>query len=87
MVLTYKQIYKKVGINYLIYSHIAAKITRRALKSEFLQDALHRDVSLITIFHMKNGKKDEKFVPLQPRVEEERSIFQKIEPKKIAQTQ
>ncbi|CAG9770656.1 unnamed protein product [Ceutorhynchus assimilis] len=70
MVLTHKDIYKNIGISYLIYSHIAAKITRRALKKEFLKDAFSREVCMINISHYKNGVKGEVFIPLQPKVEE-----------------
>ncbi|KAH1002963.1 hypothetical protein HUJ04_008983 [Dendroctonus ponderosae] len=80
MVLTHKPIYKLIGINYLIYSSIAAKITRLALKRPFQKDAHHRAVSMIQIFHVENGVKKAPFVALQPKVEDPE------EQKPIAQT-
>lgn len=85
----FKTLMANIGItySYLIYSTIAAKITRRALKPEFLKKAFRREISLINIFHMKNGVRGEKFVPLQPKVEEEVTVKKTADSPKVKQTQ
>lgn len=64
---------------------MAAKITRKALKREYLADAYHREISLIKIFHIIGGKRGPDFIPLQPREEEEKIILVKPVTQKAAQ--
>lgn len=53
--------------SYLMYSHISAKLVRRALKKEFLDNAIARERSLINIYKYKDGKKGDLVVPLKIR--------------------
>ncbi|KAF7278932.1 hypothetical protein GWI33_007835 [Rhynchophorus ferrugineus] len=67
----HKPIYKKLGMNYITYSALAAKYTRRALKKNFLKEAFSREISLINIFYMVNGKRGPNFIPYQLLTEEQ----------------
>ncbi|XP_047986094.1 protein stunted-like [Leguminivora glycinivorella] len=48
--------WRAVGLNYINYSNIAAKVLRRALKPELRAEAMRRDESRIRITPWANGK-------------------------------
>lgn len=54
-----------LGVNYLVYSHLAARIVRRCLKKQFLADARVRDQSHIQINKFENKKKGNRIYPLR----------------------
>lgn len=51
------QLLSRLGVNYITYSHISAKILRKCLKPEFQKDVKLRDSSHIQIYKFKNNKK------------------------------
>lgn len=55
----------ELGVNYLFYSHIAAKVLRRCLKKQFIADALARENSYIQIFKVQGNKKREMIEPFK----------------------
>ncbi|XP_072940496.1 protein stunted isoform X2 [Epargyreus clarus] len=48
--------WRTVGLNYINYSNIAAKVLRRSLKPEFRTEALKRDDSHVRITPWANGR-------------------------------
>ncbi|KAM3962422.1 ATP synthase subunit epsilon stunted isoform 2-T2 [Aphomia sociella] len=48
--------WRQVGLNYINYSSIAAKVLRKSLKPEFRADALRRDESHVRITPWTDGK-------------------------------
>ncbi|XP_077302587.1 ATP synthase subunit epsilon stunted isoform X2 [Arctopsyche grandis] len=48
--------WRQVGLNYINYSNIAAKLVRRVLKPEFRTDAARRDDSHIRFTKWAEGK-------------------------------
>ncbi|KAG5900460.1 hypothetical protein JTB14_029346 [Gonioctena quinquepunctata] len=63
--MNHQALFKKLNINYLIYSHISAKVVRRCLKKEFLPSALEREKSVIQIFSFKGGERGDEVGPLK----------------------
>lgn len=54
-----------LGVNYLVYSHMAAKTVRKCLKKQFLADAIVRDQGHIDIYKFENKKKIARIIPLK----------------------
>ncbi|XP_068630536.1 protein stunted isoform X2 [Battus philenor] len=48
--------WRQVGLNYINYSNIAAKILRRSLKPEFRTEAMKRDESHVRITPWADGR-------------------------------
>ncbi|XKL59630.1 hypothetical protein PGB90_000646 [Kerria lacca] len=48
--------WRAVGLNYIQFSNIAAKMVRRSLKKEFQVEALKRDESSVKFTTWKEGK-------------------------------
>ncbi|XP_053602756.1 protein stunted isoform X1 [Plodia interpunctella] len=48
--------WRQVGLTYINYSNIAAKVLRRSLKQELRNEALRRDSSHVRITPWANGK-------------------------------
>ncbi|CAH1979545.1 unnamed protein product [Acanthoscelides obtectus] len=57
MTLIHNSLMKKLKVNYLIYSHISAKLLRTALKPELKKNFDNKYRSLIQIFKFENNKK------------------------------
>lgn len=55
----HNKILSDLGVNYLVYSHLAAKFVRMCLKKEFLVEANARNRSSILIHQYENNKKGE----------------------------
>ncbi|VEN36081.1 unnamed protein product [Callosobruchus maculatus] len=78
MVLSHITLLKKLEVNYLVYSHISAKLLRMALKPEFKPDLTKKHKSVINIYKFKNGIKDDLVHPLtigEPPKEDEHDIL------------
>lgn len=48
--------WRDVGLNYIQYSNICAKVVRQALKPNLRADAAKRDISHIKFTHWRDGK-------------------------------
>ncbi|KAM7360223.1 protein stunted-like [Cochliomyia hominivorax] len=48
--------WREVGMSYIQYSNICAKVVRQALKKELRAEAAKRDVSHVQFTHYKDGK-------------------------------
>ncbi|CAH1107177.1 unnamed protein product [Psylliodes chrysocephalus] len=69
---------KKLNVNYILYSHVAAKTVRQSLKQELLKSARGRDVTSIKLFNFKDGVKGEELFPLEVTPQEEdKKVLQK----------
>ncbi|CAG9816411.1 unnamed protein product [Phaedon cochleariae] len=67
---------KRLNINYIFYSHIAARTVRKSLKPEFLKSAMLREQSVIKIYSYKNGKKSHEVHPLTVKESEDNIIIE-----------
>ena len=48
--------WRKVGLNYVQYSNIAARILRSSLKTKLRAKAAHRNECFISFIYYENGK-------------------------------
>ncbi|XP_037816583.1 protein stunted-like [Lucilia sericata] len=48
--------WREVGLNYIQYSNICAKVVRQALRADLRADAVKRDVSHVKFTQWKDGK-------------------------------
>nr|CAI5831536.1 unnamed protein product [Callosobruchus analis] len=64
MTLSHIPLLKKLDVNYLVYSHISAKLLRAALKPQFKPDLSKKHRSVILIHKFENGKKGDLVHPL-----------------------